>query len=198
MKKKIKKKPVSANVSVSKQKRETRRRRAVELYRQGYSCNKIAVKLNTNSHTIACDLHAMGQHVKTQKAKTKRNAALIKDRIAGKKVSCLAEKYKISEDRVKEILSNYNKTAAKPIPDFRTLQGIRLKKQHAKLKQKKARSTKTTTKPEKELTPTKKRAAARLQRIIAMYNAGLKIKVIAKRCKLTENRVYQLLRNEGL
>jgi Mor family transcriptional regulator len=216
MKKKTRKKSALANAR--KRKRETRRRRVWELYRQGYSCNKIAVRLNTNSHTIASDLHAMGRHVKTQKTKVKRNAALIKDRFNGKTILSLAKKYKISEDRVNEIIDNYNKVAKKPVPDFKTLREIRLKK-HPKQKHKKRvplkpitpkpitpktttpkpttpkTTVKTTGSSEKEKTAVKKHAALRLKRIIAMRNAGSTVKMIAKQCSLTENRIYQLLKN---
>jgi Mor family transcriptional regulator len=191
MKKKVKKKSVVANAR--KRKRETRRRRVLALYRQGYSCNKIAARLNANSHTIACDLHAMGKHVKTQKTKVKRNAALIKDRCTGKTISSLAKKYKISEDRVNEIIYNYNKVAKKPVPDFKTLREIRLKKHPIKLKRKKIIPPKPTTSPEKEETAIKKQAALRLKRIITMRNAGSTIKMIAKQYNLSENRIYQLL-----
>jgi transposase len=195
MKKKIRKKRVLFHAR--KRRRETRRRRVLALYRQGYSCNKIAVRLNANPHTVASDLHTMGKHVKIQKTKEKRNAALIKDRCEGKTISALAKKYRVSEDRVSEIISNYNKVAENPVPDFKVLRQIRLKKLEENPP--KPKRKKIPPKPnisgssEKAKTRREQYAELRLQRIVAMYNNGSTITMIAKQCNVTENRIYQLL-----
>jgi Mor family transcriptional regulator len=193
MKKKARKKRVLLNAR--NRKRETRRRHVLALYRQGYSCNRIAVKLNANPHTIASDLHVMGRHVKTQKTKAKRNAALIKDRCEGKTITALAKKYKISEDRVHEIIDNYNKVAENPVPDFKTLREIRLKNQLPKPKRKKFPLVTTITgASEKAKARRKKYVEARLAGIVGMYNNGSTLKMIAKQCNVTESRVRQLLK----
>ncbi|MDR2116843.1 MAG: hypothetical protein LBP87_10740 [Planctomycetaceae bacterium] len=111
-----------------------RRKRVVELYKQGLSCNKIAIKLQVHSHVVINDLRAMGRRIKVQKTKAKRNAALIKERFAGKTIGALSKKYKISQDRVKELIDNYNKTAEVPVPDFKYLRELRLSKQKPKSK----------------------------------------------------------------
>jgi transposase len=195
MTKKVRKKRVLSNAR--KRKRDTRRRHVLALYRQGYSCNRIAAKLNANPHTIASDLHTMGRHVKTQKTKAKRNASLIKDRCEGKTIASLAKKYKISEDRVNEIISNYNKVAENPVPDFKILRQIRLKNQPpSKPKRKKIPPKPTiTSSSEKSKTALQKYAELRLKRIIAMRNNGSTIKMIAKQCNLTANRISQLLKS---
>jgi Mor family transcriptional regulator len=196
MKKKVRKKRILLNVR--NKKRETRRRHVLALYRQGYSCNKIAVKLDASPHTIACDLHAMGKHVKTQKTKEKRNAALIKDRCEGKTIASLAKKYKISEDRVNEIITNYNKVAENPVPDFRILREIRRKNQQKpKCKKVPPKST-ISSSTEKTKSVKKQYAERRLQRIIAMYNNGSTLQMIGKQCNLTANRIYQLLRKANV
>lgn len=196
-KKKIKKKPVLANL---RHKRVlTRRRRVLVLYRQGLSCNKIAVKFQVHPQTIRSDLHIMGRHVKTAKTKTKRNAALIEDRLSGKTISELMKKYKLSKDRVKELIRNYNKTAENPLPDFREIQKIRLSKQKPKPKPKRKKSsskTVTDSAKTKKLSFREKRAlllAKRLERMAAMRKAGSPVKVIAHQYNLSTNRVHQLL-----
>ncbi|MDR3198133.1 MAG: hypothetical protein LBU34_09730 [Planctomycetaceae bacterium] len=223
---KIKKKP--ATISVRKKEIMRRRERAVELYQKGLSCNKIALKLHVNAHVVVCDLRAMGKHIKVQKTKAKRNAALIQDRCTGKTISTLSKKYKISEDRVKELIDNYNKTAKVPVPDYLQLRAIRLGQQNSKLKLGKSQSkleisksriekplSKTGTskskvkKPQSKLGISKSKygkstrklnAAAvpatevRLNRIAAMRKSGTTVKAIAEKFKLSENRVYQLLK----
>ncbi|MDR0704706.1 MAG: hypothetical protein LBF88_06910 [Planctomycetaceae bacterium] len=192
MSKKVKNKLSNAR----KRKRETRRRRVLELYRQGCSCNRIAGLLNANPHTIANDVRTMGRQVKTQKTKAKRNIALIKDRCAGKTITSLAKKYKISEDRVNEIISNYNKVAENPVPDFRTLRELRRKNQPpAKPKRKKIPPKPPVTASKKQKTVLQKYKERRLQRIITMRKNGSTARLIAKQCNLTTARVYQLLRS---
>jgi Mor family transcriptional regulator len=195
-KKKVKKKPV---VSLRQRAVNTRRRRVLVLYRQGFSCKKIAVKLQSHAQTIRNDLHVMGRHVKTAKTKTKRNAALIQDRLSGKTISDLMRKYKLSKDRVKELIGNYNKTAENPVPDFRELQLIRLSKQKPKTKTKRKKSsskTATGSVKKKKLNFREKKAlvlAKRLERMVAMRKSGSSVKVIAQQYRLSCNRVYQLL-----
>ncbi|MDR2756143.1 MAG: hypothetical protein LBC20_10590 [Planctomycetaceae bacterium] len=132
MRTKIEKKPAASNSR--KKELMHRRKRVVALYRKGLSCNKIAIKLQINAHVVVNDLRAMGKHIKVQKTKAKRNAALIRERCAGKTLSALSRKYKISEDRVKELIDNYNKTAKVPVPDFKHLRELRLSKQNSKLR----------------------------------------------------------------
>ncbi|MDR2440836.1 MAG: hypothetical protein LBE12_15855 [Planctomycetaceae bacterium] len=190
------------------------------MYRKGLSCNKIAIKLQVNAHVVINDLRIMGKHVKIQKTKAKRNAALIKERCEGKTISALSRKYKISEDRVKELIGNYNKTAEVPVPDFKQLRDIRLSKQLSKSKIRsskskieipkskiedsksklgisksklgisKSRHKKSAGKLKTTITP----ASVRLNRITAMYQSGTAVKVIAGKFKLSVARVYQLLK----
>ncbi|MDR1270419.1 MAG: helix-turn-helix domain-containing protein [Planctomycetaceae bacterium] len=199
MKTKKKKKPVLAKLRHKKM--LTRRRHVLVLYRQGFSTNKIAIKLQVNPQTVRSDLHLMGKRIRVQQTKTKRNAALIKDRFAGKTICDLAKKYKISEDRVKELIDNYNKTAENPIPDYRELRLLRLTEQQKnpkKLKRKKV-PPKTTTPPEK-MTPSFRAKRAnfmekRLKRMVAMRKSGSPVKTIAQQYHLSTNRVYQLLQS---
>ncbi|MDR0337458.1 MAG: transposase family protein [Planctomycetaceae bacterium] len=157
------------------------------------------MKLQVNPQTVRSDLHAMGKRTRIQKTKIKRNAALISDRCSGKTIGELSRKYKISEDRVKELIHNYNKTAETPVPDFRELRNIRLSKQKPKGKQKRKRTSSKKITPSTEtktLSFREKRAnflAKRLKRMIAMQKSGSPVKAIAQQFELSTNRVYQLL-----
>jgi DNA-binding NarL/FixJ family response regulator len=199
---KKKKKPVLA--ILRRKKMLTRRKHVLAMYRRGMSSNKIAIKLQVKPQTIRSDLREMGRCIRVQKTKTKRNASLIQDRFAGKTIKDLAKKYKISEDRVRELIDNYNKTAETRIPDFRELRLLRLSKQKPKPKPKLKPgrpSLKMAALAEKMRKPPKptfreKRAdfmANRLTRMAAMQKSGSPVKVIAQQFNLSTNRVYQLL-----
>ncbi|MDR0610207.1 MAG: helix-turn-helix domain-containing protein [Planctomycetaceae bacterium] len=177
-----------------------RRKRVVALYKKGFSCNKIAIKLQIHPNTVYEDLRAMGRHIKVQKTKEKRNAAIIKERCNGKTIRELSLRFKITESRVNEIIDNYNKTAKYPVPDFQHIRNIRLNKLKGKPIRRTPGTRLETFKPKFEnpkLNKTKTEtipAPVRLKQILAMRKSGIEVTSIAEKFNLSRNRIYQLLK----
>ncbi|MDR0338017.1 MAG: helix-turn-helix domain-containing protein [Planctomycetaceae bacterium] len=203
MKKKTRKKSKPSNIR--QKKIETRRKRVLALYRRGFSCNKIAIKLQISAITVSSDLHALDKRVKVQKTKEKRNAAIIKKRLAGKTFLELSLMYDISENRVKEIIDNYNKVAETPIPDYRSLRNMRASKQRKskaidqpkittyKLRQEKFTPKYKRPRPKPKIKKPTISAADRLNQILELRQAGVSVIAIAKKFNLSRNRIYQIL-----
>jgi DNA-binding CsgD family transcriptional regulator len=95
---------------------QKRREIVLELFQSGMPCLKIANKLKFCYETILCDVRALGlKPVLGQPAKTQRNNAVVECCRSGMTTLKIAEQFGISDARVSQIITNYNKTAEQPV-----------------------------------------------------------------------------------
>ncbi|MDR2441307.1 MAG: helix-turn-helix domain-containing protein [Planctomycetaceae bacterium] len=105
LKRKYKIKPSRISEKIRK-----RRERVLQLRRKGYSCAKIAKILHNHVATIRSDAQYLNEPAYHLPSKTERNNAILQCRREGKSIREIAKQFKISNNRVFQIISKYGKS----------------------------------------------------------------------------------------
>jgi transposase len=95
---------------------QKRREQVLKLYRKGISRTKIAKNLQVCVETIRKDMRALGLPIPHSPCKTVRNTKIIEYRRRGMGMHDIAKRFRISKNRISQIVLKYNETASDPVP----------------------------------------------------------------------------------
>jgi transposase len=97
---------------------QKRREQVLKLHRKGNSCTEIAKNLKVCVETIRKDMRALGLPAQHSPCKMTRNQKIIEYRREGMGMYDIAKRFRISKNRVSQIILKYNKKAKDTVPSM--------------------------------------------------------------------------------